>query len=359
MAEYDVRLFDTLEDLNDLREDWNRLLAVTSQAAFFQTMDWLRVYWRHYGDRQQLRVLVVTEDGQPIGILPLTISWETSRLGSVRVLGYPLDNWGTSYGPIGPQPLETLVAALSWLRQGRRDWDILDLRWTAGHLVNAVETALRRVGLSAVRETTGQLSWVDLTTGWDAYWASRSPKFRSNVRRCEKRLAARGSLAAIHCRPTAADPRWDVFDLCQHVAAASWQATATNGNTISDAAVRDFLREVHGAAAAQQATSMNLLTLDGKPIAFSYDYVFRNHVYGLRTGYDPAFAESSPGSVLLARSLQDGCRRGDLTVDLGETPAAYKAKWRTRTSTSFRFCHYPRGDWRAQALRWKRRLLEA
>ncbi|HJN07196.1 MAG TPA: GNAT family N-acetyltransferase [Pirellulaceae bacterium] len=119
-----------------------------------------------------------------------------------------------------------------------------------------------------------------------------------------------------------------------------------------------FLRDVHRVAVDRHAASINLLTLNDEPIAFSYDYVFQNGAYGLRTGFDPAFAQAGPGAVLLARSLRDGCQHGDRTFDLGETPSAYKTKWRTRTSTSSRFCHYPRLAWRAQALRWKRQLFD-
>lgn len=359
MTDYHVRLVDMPEDLSQLRDDWDRLLAVTPRATFFQTLDWLTVYWRHYGDTQQLRVLVVSQGNRPIGIVPLTIYWEKSRLGSMRVIGYPLDNWGTVFGPIGPRPRATLVAALTWSRQRRRDWDVLDLRWAEGSLAAATDLSLRSAGLEATRTATGELSRIVLPDGWDAYWASRTSKLRNNVRRNEKRLAAIGRLDSIHCRPTVADPRWDLYQQCEDVAVRSWQAGATTGNTLSHQAVQHFLRDVHLVAAARGAASMNLLTLNDEPIAFSYDYVWQHHVFGLRTGFDPALAHASPGTVLLARSLRDGCQRGDQTVDLGETPSAYKTRWRTSTSTCFRFCHYPRLAWRAQALRWKRRLFDA
>ncbi|MDP6553668.1 MAG: GNAT family N-acetyltransferase [Pirellulaceae bacterium] len=358
MTDYDVRLVDSPDDLADLRDDWDRLLAETPRATFFQTLDWLTVYWRHHGDSQQLRVFVVQDGTRPIGILPLAVYWEKSRIGTARVLGYPLDNWGTSFGPIGPQPRETLVSALSWLRRRPRDWDVLDLRWAEGPVATATETSLQQVDLSAVRCATCELSWIDLSDGWGRYWASRTSKLRNNVRRSEKRLASDGRLDSIHCRPTATDPRWDLYQQCEQVAARSWQAAVASGNTLTDAPVQRFLRDVHRAAVDRHAASINLLTLNDEPIAFSYDYVFQNGVYGLRTGFDPAFAQAGPGAVLLARSLRDGCQHGDRTFDLGETPSAYKTKWRTRASTSSRFCHYPRLAWRAQALRWKRQLFD-
>lgn len=358
MADYDVRLIETPEDCAPLAVDWRRLLAATPRATFFQTLDWLTVFWRHFGDARRLRVLVVADGDRPIGIVPLAVSWEKSRLGSLRVLGYPLDHWGTTFGPIGPRPVETLTAALSWLKRQRRDWDVLDLRWAEGPLAAATGTSLRRAGLESAHSAAGELSWIDLHGGWDAYWSSRTSKLRNNVRRCEKRLAAMGRLASIHCRPSPANPRWDLYGQCELVASRSWQADVTTGNTLSDPRVQGFLRDLHRAAAAQTAASINLLTLDDRPIAFGYDYVFQNRVYGLRTGFDPELTRAGPGTVLLARSLREGCVRGDQTFDLGDTPGDYKRKWRTRVSTSFRFCHYRRLAWRAQALRWKRQLFD-
>ncbi len=104
-----------LEELAPYRLLWNALLPQTRGATFFQSFEWLETYWRHHGDRQRMRVLIVAADDRPIGILPLTVIRERTRLGTIRVLTYPLDGWGTFYGPIGPNPTATLWAGLRHL----------------------------------------------------------------------------------------------------------------------------------------------------------------------------------------------------------------------------------------------------
>ena len=105
-----------VEEINDIfqlegyRLLWNALLPQTRNATFFQSFDWLKVYWEHFGVGQRLRVLVVCSEGRPIGILPLVVRREKSRVGPIRVLTYPLHDWGTFYGPIGPNPTATLIA---------------------------------------------------------------------------------------------------------------------------------------------------------------------------------------------------------------------------------------------------------
>jgi CelD/BcsL family acetyltransferase involved in cellulose biosynthesis len=116
------------EQLEPYRLVWQALWGETRGASFFQTLDWLQASWRHFGGGQKLRVLVVVSDGTPVGILPLTVTSERTRVGRIRTLTYPLAEWGSFYGPIGPNPTATLVAAMRHLAETPRDWDLLDLR---------------------------------------------------------------------------------------------------------------------------------------------------------------------------------------------------------------------------------------
>src|SRR6476660_5300276 len=91
---------NSLDALTGYRLAWKSLLGVTRQATYFQSLDWLGTWWRYSGGDQRLLVLVVRSADETLGILPLAIHKEQTRLGSLRVLTYPLADWGTLYGPI-------------------------------------------------------------------------------------------------------------------------------------------------------------------------------------------------------------------------------------------------------------------
>src|SRR6185437_16233180 len=124
-----------VEEINDLaqlapyRRQWRELHEHMDGASFFHTLEWLEVYWKHWGAGQKLRTLIVSQADRPVGILPLTVIHEQSRLGQIRTLTYPLHNWGSFYGPIGPDPAGTLAAGFDHIRRTKRDWDLLELRW--------------------------------------------------------------------------------------------------------------------------------------------------------------------------------------------------------------------------------------
>src|SRR4051812_31263724 len=93
----EVREINDIEEVIHYRLVWNSLFAATQDASFFLSFDWFETSWRHFGRGQRMRVLVVYGGGEPIGIVPLCVRREAYRVGTIRVLTYPLDNWGTWY----------------------------------------------------------------------------------------------------------------------------------------------------------------------------------------------------------------------------------------------------------------------
>jgi CelD/BcsL family acetyltransferase involved in cellulose biosynthesis len=348
----------------DCQAAWEALLDQTPGATFFHTPQWLAAYWRHCGQQQQWRVLLIDGSDGPLGIVPLVVRTERTRVGPVRVLTYPLHDWGSFYSPIGSDLSVSLQAALEHVHSLPRDWDLLDLRWVATGELDRTAQAMRAAGFQARQEPWIQTLIVDLSqSDWHTYWAGRTSRWRNNVRRSERKLAEAGEVKHIRYRAEPGqrgtiDPRWDLYDACVDLAGRSWQSTASDGTTLSHGSVRDFLREAHAAAAQRAAVDINLLYLSGRPVAFAYNYTWRGWVYGLRMGYDAALARDGAGSVLMHRMLQDSFQRGDQTFDLGAGYFDAKRPWHTTQRYSYRSTHFALSAPRAQLLRAKRWLLQ-
>ncbi len=354
-----------IEKLAEYRQVWRSLLERTAWATFFQSLEWLECYWRHFGQGQRLRVLVVSSAGTPIGILPLVVLTEQSKVGPLRVLTYPLHNWGSFYGPIGPAPHETLVRGLEYVRHSPRDWDMIELRWSgvAGSDQQQTEQAMHEAGFQAYRTVWDHTAVIDLPGCWEAYWAGRTSKWRCNVNRWQRRLAEQGDVRYVRYRPLGeaqgdADPRWDLYETCEDLARRSWQGSSTTGTTLSHESIRPFLRDVHLVATRAGAVDLNLLLLDGQPLAFLYNYCWRGSVYGLRTGYDAQLSRHGAGNVLYMRTVQDSIERGDQFYDMGFGSLPIKRHFITRVLPVFRFSHYPVSVPRTQVLRLKRWMQE-
>jgi CelD/BcsL family acetyltransferase involved in cellulose biosynthesis len=341
---------------------WAKLAGETPGASFFHSLAWLQTYWQHYGQKQRLRVLVVYAAGGPVGILPLVVRPETTRLGTVRVLTYPLADWGSFYGPIGPHPTATLLAGLGHVRHTQPEWDMVDLRWIDGpQACDRTARAMEIRGFSASTAIWATSAQVELDGTWDSYWAGRKRTWRKNVRYAERRLTAQGTVEFSRWRPRGAgfgegEPCWPLYDTCETLAGRSWQGSSKTGTTLSHESVKPFLREAHAQAAHAGAADVSLLSVGGVPAAFAYCYQTAGYVYGLRMGFDGEGVHDGAGTVLLARLIEDSFQRGDRIVDLGSEYLDCKRHWLTRLEPSFHVTHFRSGGAKAQALRLKRWL---
>jgi len=349
-----------IEQLGAYRLLWKSLFAQTRGASFFQTLDWLETYWRHFGENQKLRVLIVSSRGTPIGIVPLTVIRERTRVGRIRVLTYPLHDWGTFYGPIGPNPTATLLAAMRHIRDARRDYDMLDLRWTDTnrHDRHRTQRAMQLAGFQGREAPWKETAIVDVSGTWDDFLRARPSKFRENLRRARRRVERLGGATHVRYRPLGTaygdgDPRWDLYDACADLTQRTWQGASRTGTALSHESVRHFFRATHAQAAKSGMIDVNLLMLRGRAIAFCYNYHHDGYVCGLRAGYDPELAHVSPGHLLLAEMLRHSFDGDDHTFDLGPGSSRAKRPWTTRVARSYRYTHYSLAAPRSQLLRLK------
>ena len=194
------------------------------------------------------------------------------------MLTYPLDNWSTWYGPIGPNPAATMLAAMQHLRRTPRDWDMMELRWVADENTQGGKTAraMRVAGMFSDKQEYQLTSLVDLPASWDEYLANKSQSLRRQFRSLS-RLFRYGRAEYIRHRPLPAtegdgDPRWDLYAMCETVAQASWQSHVENGNTITHDRVREYFRASTQLRLALGMLDVNVLHVDGQPSAFLYGY---------------------------------------------------------------------------------------
>lgn len=356
-----VREINDIHELVHYRLLWKSLLAQTRQAGFFQSLDWLEVLWKHYGAGRRLRVLIAYNGEEPIGILPLLVQPERTKAGAVRVLTYPLDGWGSFFGPIGPFPTLTLRAAMQHIRHTPRDWDLFDVRWVNQNQTDhgRTESGMRAAGFSPAAQPWAQSALIEMGDGWQTYWENRPRKFREKLRYAYRQLAKMGRVKYVRYRPGGSavgdgDPRLELFDAAVSVARASWQSDSNDGTTLCHDEIHDFLRDAYAAAARAGCLDLNLLYVDDRPVAFTYNFHYNGRVDGIRMGFDPAYAAGSPGAVLLKMSFKDSFRLGDHTFDLGADYLDCKRHWLTRLETSYRYTHFPLAVPKAHILRLKR-----
>lgn len=234
----------------------------------------------------------------------------------------PLEiGWGLACPLIGRTPNVTvgaLAAALSrasfkpnyvMLTGLVRDtplWRALDHRFGAQMLDGREQKCVRRVA--------------DLTGGFDAYLARRSPKFRAELRR-KRRQAQKHGLTVDYVIQT------DVptfIDRIVAVESRSWKGLSEQG--VNEGLPLEFYRNVIQSLSNQRALRAVFIQLDGQDIAFAFGGVEGKTFRGLQLSYVDTYRHFGAGNLaqieLIAQLISAGVTRYDLGMDM-----AYKAKW--------------------------------
>jgi CelD/BcsL family acetyltransferase involved in cellulose biosynthesis len=290
--------------------------ARAAPAHAFLRYGWYAAALAAYGGHA--RTLLVEEDGEPTLALPITAigpSW--LKLASVPGSYWPFRSFPLATGAVDAT-LKVALTTLAGTVNGLRIGPVYDDDAAATPLIAAA-----RAGGWTVLDRFVADSWLlDMAAlQADGIWP-RGSTLRKN-RFHEKHLAAYG------------EPEWRflngadwpaAFDALADIEQASWIAARTDG---SDA---KFTTTGHGAfwrAATLDPVVAGmlraaLLTIDGKPAAFSFDLDAGDLKYAIANSYDPAFAKHSPGKLLYYRNLVEASGRGIARVDWGAGDSGYK-----------------------------------
>ena len=58
-------------EFSNLQTTWNNLLKQSDADNPFLTWEWLYSWWKFYGDKSELMILVVREDDKTVALAPL------------------------------------------------------------------------------------------------------------------------------------------------------------------------------------------------------------------------------------------------------------------------------------------------
>ena len=129
----------------------------------------------------------------------------------------------------------------------------------------------------------------------DSYIATEVPRrYYQDVRRCERRLAERGTVAHLTLRAGDSIERW-LEDLMR-LEAGGWKGK--NGSALaSNEANRRFAAEIYHGAFRRGRLHMVGVDLDGKPLSRCSSILAGDGGYAFKTAYDEAFSRYSPGII--------------------------------------------------------------
>jgi len=326
-----LRLVSDPGDFASLRAGWNGLAASRRHASAFLQHEWFDAAWQWRQETATLHLLCLLRGDDLVALLPL-VREEVRRHGArVRELSF-LTVPDTQVCDLIAAEADSAAASEAFaaeLARRKSDWDVLRLKYLApGSLAaSSLRDALAAKGFATRVEQRGANPYVRLDSSWEAYYATRTRSLKKANNLAANRLKKAGEIRIDKFEPGAGDAARlaRLLDQIIAISAVSWKRAT--GNSLDNPGPQAFIRRLSELAHQRGWLSVWTLSLDDRPLAMEYQLVADGRVFALRSDFDAAFEEISPGSHLSRTLLERLFGRGLERYYMGPGENAYKQRW--------------------------------
>ncbi|MFN3324747.1 MAG: GNAT family N-acetyltransferase [Bryobacteraceae bacterium] len=295
------------------QSEWLDLWKRCPDAAPFQHPDWLLAWWRVFRSGTPF-VAAAHRNGRLIGLAAFDLQDST-----LRPLGAGISDY---LDPLA-EPAVARLAVEGILADAarRRDWERIELPGQRSS--TEWESAAISLGYQLGVREEYHCPRLVLPPRFSDLEAALPSAFRKNLRRDRRRLGSLGLLAFETASEQTFDEHLDAFFRLHE---ARWQSRDESG-VLHDPRVQAFHRETAPALFRQGVLTLHSLRLDGRIVAVLYLLVHGETVYHYLGGFDPTLAPYSPGSQLLAHSIDRAIQSGFRVWDFLRGRERYKYLW--------------------------------
>lgn len=302
--------------MDRLVPEWRALWRKVPNATPFQSPEWLASWWCAFGSNQPL-VLTARQAGRLIAVLPLYFYDEAER----RKL-LPIGIGLSDYLDLLVEPGHCgVVNALFEALVAHPGWDecyMPDL--PPGAALLAAQFPANVLTYRGAGDTCPVLSLPDTVERLHEVIPRKTLR---DLRRARLRTATVGTTESILANAsTVSEFMQDFFRLHEN----RWRPIAGHG-VCADPVVQDF----HLAAAHRMLDAgvlrLYLLRIGNNVAAAYYGFAAKRTAYAYLSGFDPEYAELSPGTQIVAHAIEEAVREGAHEFHFLRGREAYKYAW--------------------------------
>jgi CelD/BcsL family acetyltransferase involved in cellulose biosynthesis len=330
-----VEVATTVDDLQALKGDYDRLLRATGNTLPFALHEWHVAWCNQFLESSKL---VRTEPmfhvarnsaGQCVAIVPLIL---TRRGVGPIVLG-TLDLLGAD-----PALTEIRTSLIEPSYEARATWAIQqhlnavrDVDWLNwGVISDAHAEAL--CTCADIRFQQPLLDFVlDLPSTWESMRANLKRNVRESIRHCYNSLKRDGLSCELRVAqdPAAVKEALDRF-FTLHAQRATLPGAVRHRNHFATARSRRFLHEVCARLAIRGVVRIFQLVIGGDIVAARIGFAINDSLYLYYSGFDPRWSKYSVMTTTLVEIIKDAIGQGIKTINLSPTKDIAKTRWGPR-----------------------------
>jgi len=337
-----IQAIESIDEFENLRVEWNRLLQSSDSDCIFLTHEWLATWWKHLAEGRRLAIITVRDDGELVGIMP--VAERAAQLS--RMMPRVLELLGS--GLIGSDYLDVIAA------RGREN-DVMaalaEHLTARGLMLQLSQLRGGASGASILADHLRQRAWsvseaklnvcpyIDLRGhSWESYLATLGPTVRKNINRYLRNLPKEFDMRLDSARtPAEAEEALEIAIDLHH---KRWSASGTS-DAFQAGPVVEFHRDFVRLAAENGWLRLLVLRLNGDAVAALYGLRYARTFYFYQSGFDPAYSKQSVGATTMGLSIQSAIEDGAEEYDFLHGSEEYKYHWAREVRDLTRFEIHP------------------
>lgn len=358
LAEHSLFVVESLQGFDALESEWN-LLFDESGLSVFQSFDWLRTWWKYFGEGSSCAHLyiVVIKDGRGlVAIAPFFVQssprWGALALRKLCFIGHKDSDYLDVLMAKGYESeLTELLAA--HLADFSTEFDLLLLQEIPERSPTSkiLYDALSRRQFSGRLYINEYCPRTQLLGSWEATVRSFSSTHRRHIN--QRRRQLRENFAAeFELTSEQKDVSQCMTDFV-HLHQGGWNKRGFKG-VFSDQRMVPFHQEVAQRCFNRGWLFLAFLRLDGKRIATLYGFRFRDELEYYLGGVDQDSTAMaySPGSVLHSFAIEAAIKEGKNTYDFMRGRERYKYTFGAVDCANWTILMFPSGSRRLKFRFW-------
>ena len=339
-------------DFFALESVWNPLLARSGVNTIFLTFEWLSTWWKHFGHRHRLFVVVVRKGKEIVALFPLMIT----RREGFQQLGY-ISNKIIDYKDFiidAEQDREQVIRGILNTLVGAGGWDFLMLNGFPEDSVNfqAFKDALSGFPNNKTAFGDANVSpYIPIKGTWEDYWKSLKKSFRVNTSgQLNKLLKKSDTYSYEFCvNENEID---GLIDKIISLNAKKWVEDKNQGSVFDDPVMRSFYKDLSKRVFHLGWLKISAIMINKEIASVYLDFQYAQKYFHVIPSYDQKFSTYSPGRLLLVYLIQKAFENELIEFDLLGGNESYKYNFNPIERKIFTIGFFQRGTKAYFAYRW-------
>jgi CelD/BcsL family acetyltransferase involved in cellulose biosynthesis len=329
----EVREVTTLADFDAMRTDWNQLVDQLEVPSPFQSWEWNRAWWNHFGEGRSLLILEFRQAGRVIGVAPLfRRRIGTPGLGLSMLLPLGWEGNGLANGLTEQWELLFPADCRMALLERLACW-LQTHPWSTVLIPGFAETdplpewMVRRI---AYRGKGVVFDHRRIPASWEALVASLNKSMRDNVRYYPRLMQRRGHSYVFEVASTPAEISATLpllFNLHRERAVASMRIAHDDYFDYPNR--RSFIREVAPTLAERGQVRIGTIRVGDERIAIQMWLEKGETMFLYYSGFLPSWQAHSVALLATIGAFQDAMRRGIRQIEFLAGGGHPKERWDT------------------------------